>query len=211
MQRALLAAAFVALGVPALASDAGSVLSKLEQAGRELRTMQARFVETRTLVLLDEHESSSGEVMLRVPGKLRWDYQEPQPSAMLITDGHFSRYFPRTKQVFRGKAGGESDLLVGFGPGAADLAEKYAVTLVGGEAVSNRPAHVLDLVPLKQGGLFAEIRMWVDAERFFPVQTRLMEPTGDYTTIRFEDVRINAGLPGDAFELKLPSDVVVVK
>lgn len=210
MKKAFLFAAIAALGVPTGADDAEGVLAKLEKAGRELETMQARFVETKTLVLLDENELSSGEVLLRVPGKLRWNYQEPQASAMLIADGRFARYFPQTKQVFRGKAGGDADLLVGFGPGAADLGKKYDVTLVGEEDVSDRPAHVLDLVPLKPG-LFAQIRMWVDAERFFPTQTRLTEPTGDYTTIRFEDVQINAGLPGNAFELKLPGDVVEVK
>jgi outer membrane lipoprotein carrier protein len=211
MRKALLSLVLAGLPGSGIADEAEQVLQKLEKAGRELETMQAEFVETRTLVLLDEHEELSGEVMLRVPGKLRWNYEQPQPSAMLIADGRFARYFPQTRQVFRGRAGGEADLLVGFGPGAADLGEKYQVTLVGQEEVSGRPAHVLDLVPLKPGGLFAEIRMWVDASRSFPTQTRLPEPTGDYTTIRFEDVRINAGLPGDAFELKLPGDVVEVK
>jgi len=211
MKNLLLAAAAMAVLSGGSPSDADRVLDELEAAGRQLETMRARFVETKTLVLLDENETSAGEVMLRVPGKLRWDYQEPQESAMLIADGRFARYFPQTKQVFRGEAGGEADLLVGFGPGAADLGEKYAVTLVGREDVAGEPAHVLDLIPREQGGLFSEIRMWVDAERHFPVQTRLTEPTGDYTTIRFEDVKINAGLPGDAFELKLPGDVVEVK
>jgi outer membrane lipoprotein-sorting protein len=53
--------------------------------------------------------------------------------------------------------------------------------------------------------------MWVDVERSYPVQTRLTEPTGDYTTIRFEEAAINAGLPKGAFELKLAGDVVEVK
>jgi outer membrane lipoprotein-sorting protein len=43
------------------------------------------------------------------------------------------------------------------------------------------------------------------------VQTRLTEPTGDHTTIRFEGVDLNAPLPAGAFELKLPRDVVEVQ
>ena len=43
------------------------------------------------------------------------------------------------------------------------------------------------------------------------MQTRLTEPTGDHTTIRFEDVVVNGPLPATAFELKLPKDVVEVK
>jgi len=189
---------------------AQAVLDALEQAGRQLKTMRAGFVERKMLLLLEEEERREGQVALQVPGRLRWDYAAPQKSVMLIKDGRFARYLPQSKQVFRGEAKGESDLLVGFGPGAADLGSKYAVTLVGEEEVDGIAAHVRDLRPRPEksgGGLCAEIRLWVDKQRHIPVQTRLTEPTGDYTTIRFEDVEINTSLPRGTFDLKLPKDV----
>jgi outer membrane lipoprotein carrier protein len=192
------------------AGDAEGVLASLEEAGRSLKTLEARFVETRTLVLLDETEERQGRVILQVPGRLRWDYTLPQPSVMLIKDGRFARYVPQTKQVFRGAAKGESDLLVGFGPGAADLGAKYRVTLLGEETVAGEPTHVLELEPKpghESSGLFTSIRLWVEKRRHVPVQTRLTEPTGDQTTILFSEVRINGSLPRDAFDLSLPPDV----
>jgi outer membrane lipoprotein-sorting protein len=197
----------------AAATDSAAVLRSLEQSGRALRTMKASFVETKVLVLLDEKQETRGNVLLEVPGRLRWDYVAPQPSVMLIKDGAFARYIPRTKQVFRGAAKGEADLLVGFGPGAAGLDKKYQVTLVGEEPVGGTPAWVLDLKPRagQASGLFSEIRLWVDKARSIPVQTRLTEPTGDHTTIRFADVVVNGGLPRGSFDLKLPGDVVEVK
>jgi outer membrane lipoprotein-sorting protein len=150
--------------------------------------------------------------MLQVPGRLRWNYTAPQPSVMMIKDGAFARYIPKSKQVFRGPARGEADLLVGFGPGAAGLGKKYQVTLVGTEPVGGAPAWVLDLKPRAgESGLFSGIRLWVDEVRSIPVQTQLTEPTGDYTTIRFERVVVNGRLPAGAFDLKLPHDVVEVK
>jgi outer membrane lipoprotein-sorting protein len=194
-------------------ADPAAVLRSLEQAGRALHTMKAAFVETKVLVLLDEKQETRGNVLLEVPGRLRWDYTTPQPSVMLIKDGAFARYIPRTKQVFRGAARGEADLLVGFGPGAAGLDKKYQVTLSGEEAVAGTPARVLDLKPRagQASGLFSEIRLWVDKARSIPVQTRLTEPTGDHTTIRFADVVLNAALPKGSFDLKLPRDVVEVQ
>jgi outer membrane lipoprotein carrier protein len=203
----------IALAVLLLApADAAGVLRSLEAAGRSLKTMQASFVETKVLVLLDEKTESRGSVLLEVPGRLRWNYEAPTPGTMIVKDGKYVRYFPASKQVFRGAAKGEADLLVGFGPGAAGLGQKYEVTLVGDEAVGGRAAHVLDLKPRSgQGGLFTAIRLWVDAERSVPVQTRLTEPTGDHTTIRFEGVRLNEKLPAGAFDVKLPGDVIEVK
>ena len=208
----LLLAGLLLLAAPA--GDADSVLKQLEEAGRSLSTMQARFAETRVLVLLDEKSEAKGTVLLQVPGRFRWNYEAPQESVTLVKDGRFARYLPRAKQVFRGQARGEADLLVGFGPGAAGLGKKDQVTLVGEEAVGASPAWVLDLKPQAaqaSSALFSAIRLWVDEARSIPVQTRLTEPTGDHTTIRFDEVVVNRPLPSAAFELKLPKDVVEVK
>ena len=196
---------------PAGDGDASAVLKALETAGRGLKTMKAAFVETKVLTLLSETQETRGNVALQIPGRMRWDYVSPQPGVMMIKDGTFERYVPQTKQVFRGAAHGEADLLVGFGPGAADLGKKYEVTLLPEEKVGAAPTYVLDLRPRSGGGLFSAIRLWVDKARVIPVQTRLTEPTGDYSTIRFEDVVVNRPLPSTAFELKLPKDVVEVK
>jgi outer membrane lipoprotein carrier protein len=196
---------------PAGDTDATAVLKALETAGRGLKTMKAAFVETKVLTLLNEKQETRGNVTLQIPGRMRWDYVTPQPGVMMIKDGAFARYVPQTKQVFRGAAKGEADLLVGFGPGAADLGKKYEVTLLPEEKVGTAAAHVLDLKPRTGGGLFSAIRLWVDKARILPVQTRLTEPTGDYSTIRFENVIVNGALPSTAFELKLPKDVVEVR
>jgi outer membrane lipoprotein-sorting protein len=204
-------ALLASLALPA-GADTAQVLKSLEEAGRALRTMKAEFVETKVSVLLDETTEQKGDVLLQVPGRFRWNYTAPTPGAMVIKDGQFARYVPQSKQVFRGAAKGEADLLVGFGPGAAGLGKKYDVKLLGEEKVGVSAAHVLDLLPKSgQSGLFAAIRLWVDKERSIPVQTRLTEPTGDHTTIRFEKVQLNAPLGASAFDLKLPKDVVEVK
>jgi outer membrane lipoprotein carrier protein len=192
------------------AGDPAPVMKSLESAGRNLKTMQADFVETRVNVILDEKTELRGKVTLQVPGRLRWDYVAPQPSVMMIKDGRFARYIPQSKQVFRGPAKGEADLLIGFGPGTSDLGKKYEVTLLPEEPVNGAPAYVLDLKP-RNPGLFAGIRLWVDKARFIPVQTRLTEPTGDHTTIRFEKVEQNKTLPASAFELSLPKDTTEVQ
>jgi outer membrane lipoprotein-sorting protein len=214
MRSVLLAVLAAFTPLSAAGADSAAVLKSLEQAGRGLKTMKATFVETKVLVILNEKQETRGTVALQVPGRFRWDYTAPQQSVTLVKDGRFARYFPQTKQVFRGAAKGEADLLVGFGPGAAGLGQKYDVTLVGEEAVGGAAAHVLDLKPKREqavSSLFSAIRLWVDKTRFIPLQTRLTEPTGDHTTVRFENVATNSPLPASTWELKLPKDVVEVK
>jgi len=49
--------------------------------------------------------------------------------------------------------------------------------------------------------------LWVDQSRWIPIQTRLTESSGDYLTIRFENMRFNPKLPDKTFKLSVPSDV----
>jgi outer membrane lipoprotein-sorting protein len=200
----------LALAASRSGDSTGAILDSLAKAGRALKTMAADFVQTKVTVLLDEKEEASGRILLKIPGRVRWDYLTPQESVMLVKDGSFARYFPKTKQVFRGVVKGEADLLVGFGPGAEGLGKKYDVTLAEDDAVGGRPAYVLDLKPRgaqAASSLFTGIRLWVDKERSIPSQTRLTEPTSDYSTIRFDHVVVNGHLPSDAFDLKLPKGV----
>src|SRR5262249_42899979 len=135
----------LALLLAAGAPDAQAILASLEREGRALKTMQADFVQTRVSVLLGDKDETKGTVVLQVPGRLRWEYAVPQPSTMLIKDGRFERYVPQTKQLFRGQAKGEADLLVGFGQGAVGLGGKYDVSILGEETVGGAGAHVLRL------------------------------------------------------------------
>jgi outer membrane lipoprotein-sorting protein len=208
----VLALVMLAQGTPRL--DKEAVLNSLAAAGKALKTMTAEFTQTKVSALLNEKEEMSGTLHLEIPGRFRWDYTSPQESVMLIKDGSFARYFPRTKQVFKGKAKGEADLLVGFGPGAQGLGKKYDVTLVGEETIGGRPSWIVDLKPKGEhqaSALFKGIRLWVDEARSIPCQTQLTEPTDDYTTIRFEHVLTNPHLPSGSFDLKLPKDVVEVR
>ena len=212
MKRAVSALALALVAGRAGAADTASVLKQLEDAGRSLRTMTAQFVEIKVSVLLDETTEARGSVALQVPGRFRWDYKSPQPGTMLVKDGQFARYVPQSKQVFRGPAKGEAELLVGFGPGAAGLGTKYDVSLAAEEKVGDTATYVLDLkTRAGQAGLFSGIRLWIDKTRFIPVQTRLTEPTGDHTTVRFEQVVVNGPLSAKAFDLALPKDVSEVK
>ena len=51
--------------------------------------------------------------------------------------------------------------------------------------------------------------LWIDRRLFLPVRVRYVEPSGDVTEYRLDDVRINLDLPEDRFVLELPPDVEV--
>jgi outer membrane lipoprotein-sorting protein len=55
---------------------------------------------------------------------------------------------------------------------------------------------------------YAEI--WVD-NTGMPVQTKIVEKNDDATTMRLSDLQKNVRVSGDEFQLKLDSDVKIIK
>ena len=51
--------------------------------------------------------------------------------------------------------------------------------------------------------------VWVHPEHFLPIRLRYIEADGDVTELRFENMRINEGVPDKHFELELPLTVEV--
>ena len=51
--------------------------------------------------------------------------------------------------------------------------------------------------------------VWIDPELFLPLRLRYVEADGDVTDLRFENLRVNEGVPSEHFELELPSTVEV--
>ncbi len=51
--------------------------------------------------------------------------------------------------------------------------------------------------------------LWIDASTFLPARLRYVEADGDTTEYRFSDLRVNAALPAERFELALPAGVEV--
>ena len=67
----------------------------------------------------------------------------------------------------------------------------------------------LTLVP-KGNASFKYAEIWVDGGGM-PVQTKIVEKNGDATTMRLLNMERNPRISGDLFDLKLDSNVKIVK
>jgi hypothetical protein len=69
----------------------------------------------------------------------------------------------------------------------------------------------LELVPrfARVARRLASMTLWIDRALFLPVRVRYVEPNGDVTEYRLDDVRLNQPLPAERFELELPAGVEV--
>ena len=192
----------------------------MEENGKTFRSMQASMERTKVTVIVNDKAVDSGSVYFTRKDKeprIMVEITKPEQQRMLIDQGKALLYFPKLKQVqeyFLGKNQEKAEfLLIGFGQSNQDIRKFYDTTSAGEEIIDGQKTSILDLKPksTQVSALFNNIRLWIDQQRWIPIQSRLTEASGDYMLVKFTNIKMNVKIPESVFNLKLPKDVKTIK
>ncbi len=78
-------------------STVHAIASKVDQRYDHLHTLEANFIETYTGAGMSRTES--GRLLLKKPGRMRWDYEQPRPKLFLTDGGTAWFYVPGERQA----------------------------------------------------------------------------------------------------------------
>lgn len=181
---------------------------KLEQS--RMKTLEARFVQLRESDLLLQPEESRGLFSYAAPDRVRWEYESPNPISVLIDGQEMTTWYRdlgRADKLEIGRYSAQVFKYLGASGSMETLVDYFRVnvTFPSGDGEPFR----LRLLPKyeKISKRVESMVVWIDGERYLPTRLLYVSPAGDTTDIRFEDLRVNAEIPGDRFVLDLPSDV----
>jgi len=198
-----------------------SVLNRMERNRQSLKSLKASLSMEKYNSQLRDKDQYTGNVMyLPASGRnayVRIEWQKPQHEILAVANGKYRLYRPRLNTVLEGKsgsvkgqagAGGVLDMMymskqqleAKFQP-VQDVREE---TLWGGISTIH-----LTLVP-KGNASYQYAEIWVDSGGM-PVQTKIVEKNGDATTMRLSGMERNAKISTDDFNLKLDSNVKIIK
>lgn len=198
-----------------------SVLNRMERNRQSLKSLKATLSMEKYNAQLRDKEDYSGSV-LYVPAtgrdaSVRIEWQRPQHEILAVAKGQYTLFRPRLNQAIvgksgsvkgRGGAGGILELMymtkqqleAKFQP-VQDVREE---TLWGGVSTIH-----LTLVP-KGNASFKYAEIWVDSSGM-PVQTKIVEKNDDATTMRLSSMERNLKISNEEFNVKLDSNVKIVK
>jgi len=196
------------------------VLKLMDQHARDFRTLETDFVWDQYQSVVDEHDIQKGTMYFQRTAQgieMKADIDAMPKKYVLFTGGDVQVYeykpggIDRVTRYSAGKnrAAFESLLVLGFGGSGHDLLKSFEVKFAATEdanGVAN--TYRLDLTPKSERirGMFQTIVLWIDPARGISVQQKLIEPkSGDYRLAKYSNVRMNAKLPDDVFNLKTTS------
>jgi outer membrane lipoprotein-sorting protein len=215
----------VVIVYPATANGQGaglvsSVLNRLEKNRQNLKTLKAGISVVKYNSQLGVEDKFNG-VVIYMPGQgrqasVRIDWSSPRREVLAVSNNKYTIFRPALNVAYTGdsrkmkdnKAGGLMEMMnmsrgqieARFHP-VKDVREE---TLWGGVSTIH-----LTLVPKGNAGYkYAEV--WIDTAGM-PVQTKIVEKNDDSTTMRLTGLEKNQKISASDFEVKLDSNVTIVK
>ncbi|MEE9274164.1 MAG: outer membrane lipoprotein carrier protein LolA [bacterium] len=203
-------------GPPGAEAIAERLQRKYERAG----SLVADFEQENTLISLGRTTRSKGRFSLHKPGRIRFEYREPERQ-ILVSDGkRLWIYTPRLRQVILADleraAASPTPLL--FLAGKGNLSESFRIKVeepgVGrrkGGAWRRGQPHRLSLTPRRPDPRFQRLWLEVDPESFLILGVEFTDALGNRTRLRFTNIREGVEIPPERFTFKVPEDAEVVR
>lgn len=198
-----------------------AALTQLDKAAATFRSAEADFVWDQFQAIVQEHDLQKGRVYFVRHEKdthMAADIVEPDKKQVVFNGGKVRLYQPKIDQVTEYEAGNnreevESFMVLGFGGRGHDLLKSFEVKYLGDEVVDNVKTYKLELTPRaeKVRNMFTKFVLWIDPHRDVSLKQQAFEPSGDYRTATYSNIKLNEKIPEDVFKLHTTGKTKVVK
>lgn len=204
--------AVLLLSAPAKTTDVHQVVGRLEARYNSATTLRATFLERYNEAGRTTREEA-GTVFFRRPGKMRWEYESPEPK-LFVTDGRTVWFYvPGDKTVVRAPVKETSDWRLPF----ALLTRKAALSricsridLETGAGAAESGHVMLRCTPKERGEGIREILIGVDSETGDLERVVVRETAGIEIDFRFANWARDLPLAESAFRFSAPAGVAIV-
>jgi len=108
---------------------ADEVARRLDNKLKSVDTLRAEFRQFYYSSAAPEPMTGRGQLFIRRPNRMRWEYSSPEKQIFLLKDGNFWLYFPEDKQLIKNAAQSEvlESEILGLLSGNLSLSERYRV------------------------------------------------------------------------------------
>ncbi len=176
-----------------------------------VRDFSADFVHSYVGGVLGQRVTERGTVVIKKPGKMRWNYTSPEKKVFVSDGVKLYSYVPADKQVTINAvpAGDDTSTPTLFLAGKGNITRDFTV---GYTEVPGAPAdtYAIKLVPTRREQDYDWLVLVVD-QRTYRIRMLVTTDTqGGTSTFTFTNMKENVNVPDQEFAFKIPRGVEVV-
>ena len=183
----------------------------LQRRYESMLDLTADFTQTYEGGVLRSRLVESGRVQLKIPGKMRWDYQEPEHKLMVSDGEQMFMYLPDDEQVMvvpvpsADQATSPALILAGIG----DFVNDFTAAL---DTVQDAPpdSYVLRLTPTRPEPDFEFLTVVLDSRSLTITRLMAYDLQGGISTFFFSNLQENLDLSDTPFTFEIPRDTEII-
>ena len=202
--------------------DPAVVVGLVQSFYDQTKTLQAEFEQTRYTRLYDRYDRAQGKVVFKKPGKMRWDYAQPNGQVFVSNGKKLLIYQPPEEGEKRGqlieRAVDEDQLPSAFSflLGSGSLEKDFEVRLLEHDNDKFKDGHVLQLIPRRPTPNYEQLVFYVrtltqGGKRAGVVQRVLIiDSAGNRNRFDFSKIKFNRDVPDKRFSYRPPKGTETV-
>ena len=206
---------WLALSCTATAQEPGRTPEDLQRALQSryqlIRDSTADFIQTYEGGVLRSTLVERGTFQFKKPGRMRWDYYEPERKISVWDGEQIYFYLPEDRQVMVGRLPLESEVTTPalFLAGAGNFAEDFTATF---DVVQDAPqdSYVLRLTPTRTERDFEYLTLVLDGRSLAIVRLVAHDLEGGISTFTFSNLQENQNLSDTPFRFEIPNGTDVI-
>jgi len=202
--------ALILAAAPPPSPETASVVAGLQAWLDGTTTLEARFRQSLVSGALGTTASESGRFYLERPGRMRWDYENPERKIALLIGDRTSLYLEADRQLVRGRLHAEDSALPGLLAGDGRLLDLFTATLAATPSAGGRGRYRLRLAPRGERDAFAEVTLTLRPKVWAVEEAEVLDEMGNRTTYVFTEAKRNRPLPVGVFAFEPPAGTEIV-
>lgn len=196
----IFAGVFLIFGKIACAGE--NDFEKLRQESAKIKTLQADFIQNKSMKILSKPLVSEGCFYFAVPDSFRWEYFKPLKSIIIAHKNNTKRYIYSEGKMIEDKTGGAQAMkivlseIAGWMNGRFDQNPSFKAT------ISKKGNTCITLTPVGESmtGIIEKIEITLTPKAGVVKSVKIMEGHDNFTRINFNNVKINSVINPSVFQ-----------
>ncbi|QRK08877.1 outer membrane lipoprotein carrier protein LolA [Archangium violaceum] len=185
-----------------VAPEVKDLVERMQAFYEKTQDFSADFKQDYKYKALRRTQSSTGTVIYKKPGLMRWEYEKPSKRTFVLAGEKVYAYDPEAQTLSVGRIDtSQLSASVTFLFGQGKLADEFSISK---GACKDCKGTLLVLDPLKDEPRFRQVRLEVDPKTAQVLKSTVVDPDGSENAIAFLNLKTNVGIDSDRFKINPP-------
>ena len=189
-------------------ADVKALVDRMQSFYERTTDFTADFKQDYTYKAFKRTQTSTGKVLYRKPGLMRWDYAKPSPKSFVLAGDKVYAYDPEAMTLTKMTvATSQLSASVTFLFGQGKLADEFSIAK---KECKSCTGTLLELTPLTPDPRFQKVLFEIDPKTAQVTKSTVIDPDGSENAIGFGPLTVNSGVDEKNFKLTPPDGTQVI-